>query len=413
VFITVPAVAFATRAARRAALLLVLARSLSAQSATALPEERSVEGRVVRPGATGPLAVPDEWVTLHRVGRDRAGPLDSMRTSREGRYRFRYQTSGSSEAVYFVSAMYGGIAYFSQPLLQARVAGDAAELTVFDTTSGPLPLHIRGRHLVVSASGAEQRRTILEVFEISNDSSMTLVGGEGAGQRPTFSALVPPQARDFKVTQGDVPAEAVTVASGRANVYAPIAPGLKQLAFSYALPRDAFPLSVPLEQAVSVMEVLIEDSAGTVTGPRLAAMSPVSVDGRTFRRYLAQDAPANGVIRVSVPSAPSPPRRLWLEAVIAIAGGAMVLALARALGGRAARSKPDVAPALAPPSSEAPVSPEDADDAELLAREIADLDAGFEARTVQSEGERAEYARTRAALKARLSAALARGAATG
>ena len=42
-------------------------------------------------------------VTLHRVGPDRSGPVESMRTRGDGSYAFRYQPTGSEDAIYFVS----------------------------------------------------------------------------------------------------------------------------------------------------------------------------------------------------------------------------------------------------------------------------------------------------------------------
>ncbi|MFL5571889.1 MAG: hypothetical protein ACJ78R_00085, partial [Gemmatimonadaceae bacterium] len=61
-------------------------------------------------------AVSGAWVVLHRVGPDRAGPLDSTLSDARGRYSFNYVRSGSDDAIYFVSASYDGIAYFTPPL---------------------------------------------------------------------------------------------------------------------------------------------------------------------------------------------------------------------------------------------------------------------------------------------------------
>ena len=82
------------------------------QGTTAAPAQaaapsgsRTVAGRVVRPGVEAFEPVSGTWVTLHRVGRDRAGPLDSARTASDGSYRFGYTPSGAPDAIYFVSAM--------------------------------------------------------------------------------------------------------------------------------------------------------------------------------------------------------------------------------------------------------------------------------------------------------------------
>jgi hypothetical protein len=82
--------------------------------------------------------VANQWVILHRVGHDRAGPLDSVRTTAAGAFSFQYRVTGDSDAVYFVSTSYGGVAYYTPPLRGPVVRGDDAALVVFDTTSGPV-----------------------------------------------------------------------------------------------------------------------------------------------------------------------------------------------------------------------------------------------------------------------------------
>lgn len=332
------------------------------------------------------------WVTLHRVAVDSAGPLDSMRSGPDGAYAFRYRPWGDDDALYFVSASYGGIAYFAPPLRAARVTGEDAEIVVFDTTSRPLPIAVRGRHVVVSAPDPSGKRSVVEVFELSNDSSVTRVA---ADTQPTWETHLPDGASDFAVGQGDVAPDAVTMRDGRVAVFAPLAPGLKQISFQYRLPPDAFPLSMPAATPIDVLEVLIEEATGEASGAGLGEQNPVSVEGRTFRRFLAQDAPAGGVMRIAMPSVPAAVRReRWLLGVAGLVGGAMLVALliALSLRGRA----------------RAIVRREEADVPETLADRIADLDAAFE--RVESPGAHARvaYDTQRAALKAQLARALAR-----
>lgn len=319
--------------ARRGRLCLVTALGLTGAAGRGQEvstQSRTVAGRVVRPevkkGAVRP--VKGVWVVLHRVGTDTAAPLDSAITDYAGRYSFRYSPSGDTSAVYFVSAQYAGLAYFSAPLREARVTGDAAELTVFDTTSGSVPLQVRGRHLVVAAPRVDGTREIVEVFELSNDTTVTLVSRDGVA--PTWSAMLPAGATNVDMGQGDVAADAVRVRDGRLLAVAPIAPGLKQLSFSYQLSTPHFPLSVPLDRAVAVLEVLAEEPGASADGARLTEVSPVSVEGRTFRRYLAQNAPANSVVRISVPSVAGARRSnaLYISIVAIAIGAAMLVALA-------------------------------------------------------------------------------------
>jgi len=138
-----------------------------------LPQE--VSGRIVRPGVRRMDPVTGAWVVLHRVGSDGAGPLDSLQSDARGRFSFKYQRTGSADAVYFVSAMYDGIAYFTPPLPEGKVSGENGEITVFDTTSGHVPITLQGHHVVVSAVDANSLRTVVEVYDLSNDSSVTRV----------------------------------------------------------------------------------------------------------------------------------------------------------------------------------------------------------------------------------------------
>ena len=64
----------------------------------------------MRPVITGETPVSGIVVTIHRVGADSSGAVDSMRTDAQGRYRFSYRRWGNPDAIYFVAAVYRGIA---------------------------------------------------------------------------------------------------------------------------------------------------------------------------------------------------------------------------------------------------------------------------------------------------------------
>ncbi len=300
----------------------------------ALPSvPQRVSGRIVRPGSTRLDPISGAWVVLHRVGPDRAGPLDSVQSDARGRYAFKYLRTGSEDAVYFISASHDGIAYFTAPLGEGNVTGDDAEITVFDTTSAHVPMSLRGHHVVVSAADANARRSIVEVYDLSNDSSVTRVARGETTAGATWTTHTAPGASDFKVSQGDISPAAVTFANGVVNVFAPLAPGLKQLSFSYSLPANSFPLKLPLEKETGIYEIMIEEKGGSVTGPHLREVDPVTVDERNFRRFLASDMPENSVAVIDLP-APPPSRVIdprYLVALTLVIGGAMILALAQAL----------------------------------------------------------------------------------
>jgi hypothetical protein len=317
--------------------LVLLARGVAAQEVeqpdtTQIPQgPQHVAGQVVRPGKTDMVPVTGVWVTLHRVGTDRAAPLDSVRVDNSGHYSFNFRRTGEPGAIYFVSSTYGGVAYFTPPLQHSTVTGEEAEIAVFDTTSGLVPISIRGHHVVVSAVDVNAERSVTEVFELANDSSVTRI--PGASARATWSTTLPKGARSFQVTQGDVPAAAIKFEDGKAEVFAPIAPGLKQIAVTYSLPADDFPMHVPVVNDTQIFEVLIEEQKGTVTAPKIKEVEPVVLEKRSFRRFMGPDVPAGSVVTIDLAAAEKKtdidPK--FMVALTVIIGGAMVLALARAL----------------------------------------------------------------------------------
>lgn len=317
----------------------IAARSVSAQEIEAADDSEDiptgpqlVSGQVVRPGKTDMLPVPNVMVTLHRVGSDKAAPLDSVRADRSGRFQFHFERTGDKRALYFVSASYGGVAYFTPPLAHATVKGEEAEIAVFDTTSGPVSIGSRGHHVVVSAVAANGTRNVTEVYELANDSSVTRVASAG-GNGEVWSAVLPARASGFQVAQGDIPAQAVKFEQGKAKVFAPIAPGLKQLAFSYSIPANAFPLTIPIVRDTQILEVLIEGEKGTVTGAKMEEKDPVALEHRNFRRFLAPDVPANSAVVIDFPSSGQDRTidRGYLIALTLVIGSTMIFALARAL----------------------------------------------------------------------------------
>jgi hypothetical protein len=78
--------------------------------------------------------------------------------------------------------------------------------------------------------------------------------------------------------------------------------------------------------------MMIEEKAGSVTGPHVREVDPVTVDGRNFRRFLASDMPQNSVAVIDLP--PPPARAIdprYMVAITLLIGGTMVVALAQAL----------------------------------------------------------------------------------
>ena len=374
------------------AIALLAAAPLGAQAAAGrapgpVTPPSIVEGRVMRPVVTGEAPVPDIVVTLHRVGADSSGPMDSVRTDARGAYRIAYRRWGSPEAIYFVSAVYRGIAYFSPPVRAAVTRGDDAEIVVFDTTSGPVPFTVQGHHYVIGAARPDGKRDIVEVYEISNDTVVTAVGRDSL--TAVWSAPLPRGFSAFTAASGDVAASSLLARDGRVELVAPFSPGVKQLSFTYVLEPKSFPLELALDRPNALLEVLLEEAAAQVRSPLLRSEGTATTQGRTFKRFLAQNVPAGERVRIEVPSSAAAARSTVVVALSVGVALAMVGALWVAYR-RGARVRP------------VPVARESV---ESLAAAIAARDARHDASGPTLPDER--YAAERAVLKARLSAVLA------
>ena len=166
-------------------------------------------------------------------------------------------------------------------------------------------------------------------------------------------------------------------------------PGVKQLSYSYTLPPSAFPLTITLERATGVLEVLLEEAAAQARAGTLRAQGEVTTQGRTFKRFLAQGAPQGESLRIDVPVTSAVTRTRVLVGLAIVIALAMIAALVRALRGTPWRGR-----AMFVDGS-----------TEALVAAIAALDARHEAGDATLTD--ARYAEERAALKARLTAALA------
>jgi hypothetical protein len=352
------------------------------------PSRAVVVGRVTTPGPLREVGVPGVIVTVHRVGPDSSGPLDSVRTDASGRYRIGYARFGSDEALYFAAAVYHGIAYLSAPLRGERTEGNDAEITVFDTTSHPVRFTVQGHHIVVGAPKPDGGREIVEVYELSNDTTVTVVPKDTLAS--IWSVPLPAMATSFAGGPGDVAPAALSRRGDRVNLSASFGPGVKQLSYSYTLPERAFPLRIELPQT-TVLEVLLEEPAAQVRGASLRSMGNATTQGRSFKRFLSQGTAAGEQIRIDVPTAAAASRTrvtAWVAAaILAAMAGALVIALRRRPWPRRA------------------VAMRDASRAESLVAAIAALDARREVGDASLD--EARYREQRASLKAQLAATLA------
>ncbi len=229
------------------------------------------------------------------------GAVDSVRSDARGRWRLR-APQVDSLAVYVVSAVHDGLAYFSQPiLLVASQTTTADTLVVYDTTSRGPAVHLRRRLVTVAKPKPDGARDVLEILEIENPGRATRVAADSL--HPTWTGAIPQTALQFQAGSGDFSVDAVVRQGDRVLVYGPIQPdGGRQLSYSYVLPRSVRTLTLPIDQLTAELNLLIEDTLAVVSAPSLEPGGVDQIENRMFARYRAGPVAAGAPVAIAFPA---------------------------------------------------------------------------------------------------------------
>jgi hypothetical protein len=275
-------------------LLLALATSLTLHAQT----QAVAAGRVLRVTAKDTTPVPGARVVLHRVGRAVQGPIDSTIAGPRGEFRFRY--TPDTAAVYLLSSGWQGIEYFSSPLHTDPLAPDTGLVIAVSDTSSAAPVAIVSRHLVVSKPAADGRRPALEIVVLANSGSATRVSPDSG--HPTWAAGLPRGAVNFEAGSGDFSGEALEVRHDSVMLFAPVAPGEKQVIYTYSLPAAPGPTRIAVPESIGVFNILLEEFDRTVRGGGIIRADSQRIEGRSFRQWAGPVA-AGSTIEIDFPGA--------------------------------------------------------------------------------------------------------------
>jgi hypothetical protein len=317
------------------------------------------------------------WVVLHQLTEAARGPVDSVRTGPDGRFRFRFRRA--TAALNLLSARHDGIDYFSVPF--GSRGTDTVTLVVHDTSSRA-PVGVVARHVIIARPGEDGIREVLDLILLFNEGTKTRVPPDSLGA--SWASPLPPGSRGLELNRGDMSPDAVLRRGDSAIVSAPIAPGEKQLAFLYHLPAGRQKIEIPTGPDSVGVNLLVEEPGATVAAPGVTFADSQVIEGRAFQRW-SGELPPNATVRVTLTGADpdAPPVLAALVAVLALA----LLAAAWRLLPRAR-----------------------AVSTERLIGEVAFLDMRYQGREAETTPDDwARYLERRGKLKAELEAALARG----
>lgn len=298
---------------------LALAACLLAAASPGAAQRVDISGRIVRPVAGDTLGLPGARVLLHRIGQDRQGAIDSTPTARDGAFRFR--APHDTSAIFLVSARYGGVEFFSPPFTFDSAAAVGPVVLVVSDTSSTAPVHMGARYLVVGAPDAERARTVVDLIVLRNLTDTTRVAPDSL--TPTWRGVLPRASAHVVAEAGsELSASAVRFKGDTVLVFAPLAPGDKQLLLQYTLPAAWTEWDIPMGEGVSTLQIVSEAEGVFATGEKLKAVEAQVMDGRALARW-AGEARAGSVVRVTFPS-PRGDERTAVRVLVVLMGLALV-----------------------------------------------------------------------------------------
>lgn len=332
--------------------------------------------------------VPGAEVVLHRVAASGQGPLDSVRVSPEGRFRFRFTTDTSS--LYLLSVRHHGITYFSSPVAREPATRVDDILLIVADTSSAAPVVLAARSLVVSPPEPSGARSVVEVVEIANRGQQTRVAADSV---PTLAVPLAEGGSSFLVQDTDLSPDAVRIRNDTLLVFAPLPPGARMIILQYAMAPGVRRLALRPGPPVDTVQVMLPPG-GLELRSTLAPVGEQEIDGSPYLRWMGPWAGDSAVVILATGVT------FRQETALGVLVGALALGLAGLLAWSARRRRSAAVTSAAAGPRPAP------DLLEALAR----LDARFQGRRdATSPEEWRRYQEERARLKAELERALASG----
>jgi hypothetical protein len=167
-------------------------------------------------------------------------------------------------------------------------------VAVFDTSSTQ-PVSQVARYLVVRRAAEDGSRSVLDLIVLSNAGYASRLAGDTVG--PSWRGHTPRGIGGIRVGEADLSSEAIEFRGDSILVFAPIAPGEKQIALEYAIP-PGIPLRLQFSEDSVATNVLVQDHGARVDGAEMMAADSQLIEGENFYRWVGAPHPGE-IVTVS------------------------------------------------------------------------------------------------------------------
>lgn len=253
------------------------------------PQTGMIKGRLLNQTIAG-KGVARLEIKLHQFMENKETIIGQAKTDAAGSFSFQ-QIKADKSAVYAVSARYGEISYFGEPIHLKDKEISQTKLIIYDTTDQATGLHVQMHHIFFEKG--EDALQVEEVIVVENPGNRTFIGSREIvpGKKETFRISLPAEAKDVHY---EPPLDLVSGEPGAAiSVSTPLKPGKNELIYGYTIPSPGkkyvfskvFYLNT---DAVSVVLPVSKDLR--VSSDRLVSKTPTAAAaGKAFNQFFGKD----------------------------------------------------------------------------------------------------------------------------
>lgn len=262
-------------------------------------EPGSVRGKITNLTG-GAKALPNQEVTLHRVGEKSQDVTLKTTTDAQGNFEFGGLVTATLYK-YYVSLAYQGADYASEKVGFAQ--GESSKeinLSVADTTTSDRDISLDIQHTLVDVGDGQMM--VNEIMVVRNGSDRAYIGEKeiSPGKRETLRFNLPRQATDLAPREGLEQEKMVQTPEGFSYTGA-VAPGTKNIAYMYHLNFTGSKLSFSKKLPYDTQKafLLVSNTSAQVDVKGLKSQGLVDIQGKSYWSFEGNNLPRGDALITS------------------------------------------------------------------------------------------------------------------
>ncbi len=282
-------------------ILIIASLTFSGSALAAESKDGKVDGIIIN-GTTEESRVPDLDVTLETYSNQNMVGTLLAKADAEGRFQFGNLATGP-EYVYQAVVKYQDVEYRSDLIVfSENTTSTSTNVTVYEPTSTDEGVRIAMAHAIIYPEA--DSLLVKEYYLFVNEGKRAFVGPDPGKVGPTLKFTLPEGAVELTPTVGLTKDSIISRNDGFDDTM-PIAPGMREVAFSYRLPFNSrgIVLSQVFNYPVGRFDLLAEENSVKLTSSQLQEDAPLTIKDTTYAHLAGGNLARGETITVNVSGA--------------------------------------------------------------------------------------------------------------